>query len=227
MMPPIRLVVGEDSYLIQAGLRSVFVGRTDVEVTAFASDLDSLRTAIADTSPDVVMTDVRMPPTATDEGIRLAEELRESHPNVGVVVLSQYEDPEYAIRLLARGSSRRGYLLKERIGQPEQLFHAIHEVAAGRSVVDSAIVDDVLRERQRREDSSMSSLTPREVDVLAEVAKGKSNAAIGETLRLSKRAVEKHINAIFFKLGMPPDDHDVSRRVAATLLYLNEGQTTT
>ncbi len=226
-MGPIRVVVGEDNYLVEAGIRAVLADRTDIDVAAFAGDLDTIRATIVEKSPDVVLTDIRMPPTSTDEGIRLAEELRESHPRIGVVILSQYEDPAYALRLLAHGATRRAYLLKERIGQPEQLVHAIHEVALGRSVVDAAIVEDILRERERRADSWMSSLTPREVDVLAEVAQGKSNAAIGEALHLSKRAVEKHINAIFSKLGMPSDDHDVSRRVAATLLYLNDGPTTT
>ena len=225
-MAPLRVVIGEDHFLIQAGIRAALADQADVEVAAVGADLETVRQEVVDSRPDAVLTDIRMPPTGTDEGIRLAEELRDSHPKVGVVVLSQYDDPEYALRLLARGSNGRAYLLKERIGQPGQLVHAIREVAEGRSVIDPAIVEGVLNERQRRKDSVVSTLTPREREVLSEVAQGKSNAAIGESLHLTKRAIEKHINAIFDKLGLPPDDRDLSRRVAATLLYLSEGRTT-
>jgi DNA-binding NarL/FixJ family response regulator len=169
----------------------------------------------------VVVTDIRMPPTNTDEGIRAAAQLRETHPEVGVVVLSQHDDPGYALALLESGSEGRAYLLKERINQGAQLVTAVEEVAHGGSVIDSKVVESLVGARSRMEHSVLAELTTREREVLAEIAQGKSNSAIAESLVLTKRAVEKHINAIFMKLGLAGAD-DVSKRVKAALMFLSD-----
>ena len=169
--------------------------------------------------PDVVLTDISMPPTNTDEGIRLAEELRTTHPDIGVVILSQYAEPLYATQLLAEGSDRRAYLLKERVQYRSDLTRALREVASGRSVVDPRIVELLLAARQQRADSHFDALTPREQEILALVAEGSSNAAIAEQIVITKRAVERHINSIFMKLDLG-DSENISRRVKAAVLYL-------
>ena len=171
--------------------------------------------------PDVVLTDIFMPPFDGAEGIHVAAQLRESHPEIGVVILSQYAEPGFAVELLESGSAGRAYLLKERIGNRDELVAAIQAVASGGSVIDPKIVDALIAERSRVSDSLVGSLTAREREVLAEVATGKSNSAIAESLFLTKRAVEKHINAIFMKLNLRDSD-DVSRRVKATLIYLTD-----
>jgi DNA-binding NarL/FixJ family response regulator len=219
----IRVVLGEDSYLAREGVRSVLAEEEDIELVETCEDLDSLRAAIAAANPDVVLTDIRMPPTNTDEGIALATELRESHPQMGVVVLSQYADPVYATKLLEGSSKRRAYLLKERVRDLGELSRAVRDVAAGRSVIDSQIVDSLLAAQRRRQDSGLDSLTAREQEILALVAEGWSNGAIAERLVITKRAVERHINSIFWKLDLG-ESEDVSRRVRAALLYL-AGQT--
>jgi DNA-binding NarL/FixJ family response regulator len=168
----------------------------------------------------VLITDIRMPPSDGDDGIILAARLRETNPDIGVVVLSQHAEPEYAIALLNSGSGRRAYLLKERIRNREDLVGAIETVASGGSVVDQKIVDVLIKARARRARSPLAELTPRERELLAEIATGKSNGAIAESLVLTKRAVEKHVNSIFSKLGLP-EDQDISRRVKATLIYLS------
>jgi Response regulator containing a CheY-like receiver domain and an HTH DNA-binding domain len=168
-----------------------------------------------------VITDIRMPPTNTDEGIRAATALRENHPGVGVVVISQYVSPHYALRLFEEGSAGRAYVLKEHVGHRIQLMEAIRAVASGDSVVDPKVVDVLVQARMRAKNSQLAELTPRERDVLAGVAAGKSNAAVASSLYLTKRAVEKNINSIFAKLGLR-DDQSVSRRVQAALLYLAE-----
>jgi DNA-binding NarL/FixJ family response regulator len=215
---PIRVVFAEDNYLAREGIVRVLEEIEDVELVATVGDLEALRQAIDTTRPDVVVTDIRMPPGNADEGIRLADELRTSRPGVGVVVLSQHTDPLYAITLFDRGSAGRAYLLKERVRDRAELARAIREVAAGGSVVDPAIVDQLLSEHTR-EDRSLEELTPRELEVLGLIAEGRSNAAIAAQLVVTKRAVERHINAIFRKLGLE-DSADVSRRVQAALLYL-------
>ncbi len=171
--------------------------------------------------PDVVLTDIRMPPTSSDEGIRLAGELRETHPQIGVVVLSQFSDPIYALALLERGSDRRAYLLKERVHNRAELMAAIRAVAEGGSMIDPKIVEALVAARSRAERSPLNELTAREREVLAEIAQGKSNTAIAEALFLTKRAVEKHINSIFLKLGLA-DAEDVSKRVKAALMFLSD-----
>src|SRR4051794_21417592 len=188
-------------------------------------DVDSLLEAVESARPDVVVTDIRMPPTNTDEGIRAAAQLRETHPEIGIVVLSQYDDPAYALALLESGSEGRAYLLKERIHERAQLVTAVEEVARGGSVIDSKIVESLVGARSRLDNSPLAELTTREHEVLAEIAQGKSNAAIAESLVLTKRAVEKHINAIFMKLGLAQAD-DVSKRVKAALMFLADTEPT-
>jgi DNA-binding NarL/FixJ family response regulator len=223
---PIRVVLGEDSLIVREGVQQLLGSDSDIEVVAAVGDLDSLREACERTAPDVVVTDIRMPPTLTDEGIRLAAELRETHPDVGVVVLSQYSDPVYALALLEHGSDRRAYLLKERIHNRAELTAAIRAVADNGSMVDARIVDGLVRARTVAERSPINELTAREREVLSEIAQGRSNSAIAESLFLTKRAVEKHINAIFLKLGLA-DAEDVSKRVQAALMLLAESGTVT
>jgi DNA-binding NarL/FixJ family response regulator len=190
-------------------------------VVATCGDLRSLLDAVEAEQPDVVLTDIRMPPSKQDEGIQAAAQLRKSHPDVGVVVLSQYAEPGYALALLESGSDGRAYLLKERISDRGQLVSAIQEVAQGGSVIDPKIVEVLVAAKTRAERSPLLELTAREQEVLAEIAQGKSNTAIAESLVLTKRAVEKHINSIFLKLDLSYAD-DVSRRVKAALLFLAE-----
>jgi len=215
----LRVALGEDSYLAREGISRALEADDDIELVATCADYDSLRAAVGETEPDVVLTDIRMPPSHTDEGIRLAEELRETHPGVGVVVLSQYAEPLYAMKLLEHGSDRRAYLLKERVQDRSELSRALHEVAAGRSVVDARIVEALLHARRTREESGLDTLTTREQEILALIAEGWSNEAIAARLVITKRAVERHINAIFWKLELG-DSADVSRRVKAALLFL-------
>ncbi|HZO61001.1 MAG TPA: response regulator transcription factor [Solirubrobacterales bacterium] len=214
------MVLAEDSYLVREGLEQVLAAAPGIEVVATCADLDSLLAAVDSGRPDVVVTDIRMPPTETDEGIRAAAALRESRPEVGVVVLSQHDDPAYALALLDTGSEGRAYLLKERVHAGGQLIAAVEEVSKGGSVIDSKIVESLVRVRSGQQ-SPLAELTAREREVLAEIAQGKSNSAIAESLVLTKRAVEKHINAIFMKLGLAQAD-DVSKRVKATLIFLSQ-----
>jgi DNA-binding NarL/FixJ family response regulator len=215
----IRVVLAEDSYLAREGIEQVLAATPGIDVVSTCEDRDSLLAAIENDRPDVVVTDIRMPPTHTDEGIRVAAQLRATRPEIGIVVLSQYDDPAYALALLESGSERRAYLLKERVSERSQLASAVEEVANGGSVIDSKIVESLVGARSRSDDSSIGELTTREREVLAEIAQGKSNAAIAESLVLTKRAVEKHINAIFMKLGLAQAD-DVSKRVKAALIFL-------
>jgi len=215
----LRVALGEDSYLAREGISRVLEAEDDIEIVATCEDFESLRAAVGETEPDVVLTDIRMPPTHTDEGIRLAAELRATHPAVGVVVLSQYAEPLYATKLLESGSGGRAYLLKERVTDRGELSRALREVAEGRSVVDAQIVEALLEVRRRREESGLDTLTSREQEILALIAEGWSNEAIASRLFITKRAVERHINSIFWKLELG-DSADVSRRVKAALLYL-------
>jgi DNA-binding NarL/FixJ family response regulator len=216
---PIRVVLGEDSLIVREGIQQLIAVDGTVEIVAAVADLDSLRDACDRHLPDVLLTDIRMPPTNTDEGIRLASELRASQPAIGVVVLSQYSDPVYALALLERGSDRRAYLLKERVHNRAELMAAIRAVADGGSMIDPKIVEALVSARSRAERSPLNQLTAREREVLSEIAQGKSNTAIAASLFLTKRAVEKHIHSIFLKLGLA-DAEDVSKRVQATLMFL-------
>ncbi len=197
---------------------------TDREMVLVATghDLDSLREAVAAKAPDVVVTDIRMPPTNTDEGIQAAEAFRETHPNLGVVVLSQYDEPEYALKLFSRGAAGRAYLLKDRLFDAADLLHAIREVSTGGSVIDPQVVEGLVAARNRFAISPLRELSPRELDVLFQMAQGKNNEAIAEALYISLRVVEKHINAIFSKLGLG-EEPDLHRRVKAVLIYLSNG----
>jgi DNA-binding NarL/FixJ family response regulator len=218
---PIRLVLAEDHLIVREGVRRLLETQPDLEIAAVCDDLDSLLAAVATERPDVVITDIRMPPGNADEGIQAAERLRATDPNVGVVVLSQYANPSYALALLESGSARRAYLLKERVQEPEQLVAAIRAVAEGGSVIDPKVVESLVAENARGEESRFNQLTARERDVLREMAAGKSNAAVGESLFLAERSVEKVIHSIFLKLGLTWEA-DVHKRVKAVILYLAE-----
>jgi DNA-binding NarL/FixJ family response regulator len=213
-------VVAEDNYLVREGVERLINSEDDLEVVATCVDYDSLIETVASEKPDVVVTDIRMPPTGTDEGIRAANELRAEHPELGIVVLSQYSEPSYALDCLESGSRGRAYLLKERVSDIGQLAHAIREVARGGSVIDPAVVDALVSARSRASDSPLRVLTPRETEILGEMAQGKNNAAVAASLVLSERAVEKHINSIFSKLALSQEP-DVHRRVKAVLLFLS------
>ncbi|SEF08699.1 response regulator [Jiangella alba] len=214
----VRIVVADDALLVREGVQRVLGLYPDLEVVGVAGDLDGLLAAVDEHRPDVVVTDIRMPPTSSDEGIRVATRLRETAPETGVVVLSQYAAPAYALELLSGGSQRRAYLLKERVSEPDQLAAAVREVARGGSVVDPRVVE-VLVAGNRPPGDPLAGLTRRELEVLEQIAQGKSNAGVAASLVLTERAVEKHINALFAKLGLTAEP-DVHRRVSAVLLYL-------
>lgn len=217
----IRVAVAEDSLILREGLGQLLAASPGIQVVASCGDLPSLLETVERDSPDVVLTDIRMPPSNSDEGIRVAAELRETHPDIGVVVLSQYSEPNYVLRLLESGSDGRGYLLKDSVHNRGELVSAIDAVARGGSYIDPKIVEVLVAARARAKHSPLSELTPREREVLAEIATGKGNTAIAESLVLTKRAIEKHINSIFMKLGFGATD-DVSKRVTATLMFLAE-----
>ncbi len=218
---PIRVVLAEDSYLVREAVRLLFEAEPELELVAVCEDFDSLLAAVDEHLPDVVLTDIRMPPSGTDEGIRAAQLLRDTHPEIGVVVLSQFADPNYAITLFGGGSERRAYLLKERVGDVDQLLAAVRAVAAGGSFVDPKVAETLVFARASPQDSRLRHLTPREQEVLAEMAQGKSNAAIADALFLTERAVEKHTNSIFSKLGLS-GEHNTNRRVRAVLVFLGQ-----
>jgi DNA-binding NarL/FixJ family response regulator len=216
-----RVVLAEDNALLREGLARLIERAPGLELVGTARSYDEVLALVGSVAPDVVVTDIRMPPTGTDEGIRLANHLRAERPDVGVVVLSQHAEPAYALALLEDGSAGRAYLLKERVADVDDLLAAIREVAAGGSVVDPKVVE-ALVSANRRPTSDVDRLTPRELEVLGEIAEGKSNVAIAASLVLSERAVEKHTNSIFSKLGLT-EEPDVNRRVKAVLLYLHQG----
>ncbi len=217
----VRVVLADDSFLLREALLHVLDQADGIDIVATCGDRDTLYAAVDEHHPDVVVTDIRMPPGSSDEGLQVADRLRESHPGTGVVVLSQFSDPQYGLKLLDRGSDGRAYLLKDRIRYRGQLVSAIETVARGGSMIDAKVVDALITARTAAESSPLTELTPRELEILSFVARGHSNQAIADELVLTKRAVEKHINAIFLKLGL---QHalDVSRRVKAALIYLAE-----
>ncbi len=220
---PIRVVVAEDAFLVREAVTRLLSDTPDVETVAAVADRATLMATVEAERPDVVVTDIRMPPTDSDEGIRVAAELRASHPRTGVVVLSQYAEPAYVLKLLENGSSGRAYLLKERVHHRGQLVDAVRAVHEGGSFIDPKVVELLARTRERSADSRLTVLTPRERETLAEIAQGKSNEAIAESLVLTKRAVEKHIHSIFMKLNLAYEQ-DVSKRVKAALLFLADRQ---
>lgn len=218
---PIRIVLADDHYLVREGVAALIATEAELDLVATCGDHDATLAAIAEHEPDVLVTDIRMPPTGTDEGVRIASRLRDERPGIGVVVLSQYVEPAYALALLEGGSSGRAYLLKERVSDIDELVAAVRAVAGGGSWIDPKVVEALVTVRSTPADSPLRHLTPRELEVLAEIATGKNNAAIAERLVLSGRAVEKHINSIFSKLGLS-EEPAVHRRVAAVLVFLGE-----
>jgi DNA-binding NarL/FixJ family response regulator len=217
----IRVVLADDHYLVREGIRRLLETQPDVEVVAVCADLHSLLAAVDAEEPNVVITDIRMPPGGIDEGIQAAMRLREAHPDVGVVVLSQYAQPGYALALLEGGTAGRAYLLKERVDDVEQLAAAVRAVAEGGSVIDPKVVEALVVAKARAEPSPLDDLTPRERDVLRAMAEGKNNAAIAQALFLTERSVEKVIHSIFLKLGLAWETA-VHKRVKAVVLYLAE-----
>jgi DNA-binding NarL/FixJ family response regulator len=217
----IRIVLADDHYLVREGVQRLLGAEPEIDVVAICGDLESLLAAVEQEQPDVVLTDIRMPPTGVDEGIQAADRLRTTHPEIGVVVLSQYGEPGYAVALLERGTARRAYLLKERVDDLGQLVGAIRAVADGGSMIDPKVVEVLVAEKARAEASPLSDLTPRENDVLREMAEGKNNAAIAQTLFLTERSVEKVIHSIFQKLGLGWEP-SIHKRVKAVVLYLAE-----
>jgi len=217
----LRLVVAEDNLLVREGIVTLLDHQVGLEVVEACGTYDDLIEAVERVTPDVVLTDIRMPPTGTDEGIRAALAIRKSHPTIGVVVLSQFVDPAYALALLEDGSEGRAYLLKERVSDANQIVHAVEEVARGGSVIDPMVVEALVKQRASQSSSVLARLTPREREVLEQMGQGRNNAGIAQALFLSERAVEKHINSLFSKLGLS-EEPDVHRRVKAVLLYLAE-----
>jgi DNA-binding NarL/FixJ family response regulator len=219
---PIGVVIAEDNTLLRSGLERVIDQAADLTLLGSAGDMPGLLDLVERTAPSVVVTDIRMPPTGTDEGIQIAAKLRADHPDIGVVVLSQHSDASYALALLEGGSHGRAYLLKERVADIEDLVAAIRDVAAGGSVIDPKVVEGLVSANRAPRRTELDWLTPRELEVLGEMAQGKSNAAIAASLVLSERAVEKHTNSIFSKLALS-EERDVNRRVKAVLVYLQGG----
>jgi DNA-binding NarL/FixJ family response regulator len=215
----IRVVLAEDHFLVREGVRRLLESAPEIDIADVCGDFDSLLAAVERERPDVVVTDIRMPPGNVDEGIRAAERLRETHPDVGVVVLSQYVEPAYALALLEAGTERRAYLLKERVDDLAQLIGAIRAVSDGGSAIDPKVVETLVADKARAEASPLHELTPRERDVLREMAEGKNNAAIAQTLFLTERSVEKVIHSIFLKLGIGWEPN-VHKRVKAVIVYL-------
>jgi DNA-binding NarL/FixJ family response regulator len=218
----LRIVFAEDDYLVREGTAALLAEAGDVEVVAAVADRDGLLAAVEEHGPDAVLTDIRMPPTKTTEGIDAARRIREEHPETGVVVLSQYAEEDYAYELLKDGAEGLGYLLKERVADVEEIVRALRDVAAGGSVLDPKVVEGLVARRDREARSPLAHLTDREREVLSLMAEGKNNAAIAANLYLTERAVEKHINSLFHKLGLS-EEPNVHRRVMAVLTFLREG----
>jgi DNA-binding NarL/FixJ family response regulator len=221
-----RVILADDNLLIRLALQHILEAEPRIELQEVCEDRPSVLAAVDRKRPDLVLTDIRMPPSQRAEGIEIANLLRDSHPEVGVIVLSQFREARYVLSLLEHGSERRGYLLKDRLADPQQLVSAVLAVADGGSVIDPTVVDALVAARAGNEGSPLDRLTPREREILGEVAAGKSNGAIADSLVITKRAVERHIGSIFSKLNLP-DEHEVSRRVKATLVFLAETGTRT
>lgn len=217
----VTVVLGEDNYLLREGVRQLLDEEPRIDVVGTGVDFGTVLAAVDEHTPDVVVTDIRMPPSSTDEGLRVAHWLRGEHPRIGVVLLSQHADPEYVISLLDDGAAGRGYLLKERLSDIQQLCHAIIEVAHGGSVIDPHVVDVLMAARSTANRSRLDALTPREQLVLACIAQGRSNAGIATEIGGTERAVEKHVSSIFAKLDLA-DAPDIHRRVKAAMLFLSE-----
>jgi DNA-binding NarL/FixJ family response regulator len=215
----LRIVLADDHYLVREGVRRLLESSGQVEVVAAVGNAAELLARVAELKPDAIMTDIRMPPGHHMEGIEAAHRIRAEHPDIGVVVLSQHADESYAFELLKNGTEGLAYLLKDRVGDLDELLRALRDVVAGRSAIDARVVDALVNRRARRERSGLEDLTARERDVLREMAQGKSNAGIAAALVLSESAVEKHVSSILAKLGRA-DEEGVHRRVAAVLAFL-------
>ena len=218
---PVRIVFAEDNYLVREGTASLLAGVDEIDLVATVEDLPGLLAAVEEARPEAVLTDIRMPPTNTTEGIDAARRIRAEHPDVGVVVLSQYAEEDYAYELLKEGAAGLGYLLKERVADVEELVRALTEVARGGSVLDPKVVEALVARKDRMARSPLAQLTEREREVLSQMAQGKNNAAIASALFLTERAVEKHINSLFHKLGLT-EETEGHRRVLAVLAFLRE-----
>jgi DNA-binding NarL/FixJ family response regulator len=218
---PLRTVFAEDNYLVREGTAALLGAVEEVDLVASVSDLDSLLGAVEEHRPEVVLTDIRMPPTHTTEGIEAAKRIRAEHPETGVVVLSQYTEEDYAYELLKDGAAGVGYLLKERVANVDELVRALEEVSRGGSVLDPKVVEALVARKNRLAHSPLAQLTDREREVLEHMAQGKNNASIAKSLFLTERAVEKHINSLFHKLNLS-EEPDVHRRVMAVLTFLRE-----
>jgi DNA-binding NarL/FixJ family response regulator len=219
MADRLRIVIAEDNYLVREGTRRLLQDSGEVDVVGTASNAEELLLAVEDLRPSAVLTDIRMPPGHQVEGIEAAQAIRSRYPEIGVVVLSQHSDAAYAMQLLRDGTDGLAYLLKTRIGDLDELLHALREVAAGRSVVDPGVVERLVDHRSRQAESPLRLLSEREIQVLREMAEGKSNSSIAGSLHLSESSVEKYVNSIFSKLGLS-EERLLSRRVAAVLTYL-------
>src|SRR5439155_13376378 len=217
----LRVVFAEDNYLVREGTAALLATSEEVDLVATVADLSGLLAAVEEARPDAVLTDIRMPPTQTTEGIDAARRIRAEHPDIGVVVLSQFDEDEYAFELLKDGAEGLGYLLKERVADVDELVRALKEVAKGGSVLDPKVVERLVARRQRVARSPLGQLTEREREVLEQMAQGKNNAAIARSLFLTERAIEKHINSLFHKLDLT-EETDVHRRVMAVLAFLRE-----
>lgn len=220
MADRLRVVIAEDNYLVREGTRRLLEDSGEVDVLAAVGNADELRDAVRRMNPDAVLTDIRMPPGHHMEGIDAAHAIRAEHPRIGVAVLSQHTDERYAFALLRNGTSGLAYLLKDRLGDLEDLIRALREVARGGSVIDPLVVETLVDRRNRAARSPLAALTPREVDVLREMAQGKTNAGIERAVNLSASTVEKHVNSIFAKLGLA--EEPVHRRVTAVLAFLRD-----
>jgi DNA-binding NarL/FixJ family response regulator len=218
----LRVVFAEDNYLVREGTAALLASTADIDLVAAVDDLGSLLAAVEEHGPGAVLTDIRMPPTHTTEGIEAAHRIRAEHPDVGVVVLSQFSEADYAYELLKNGAAGLGYLLKERVADLDELVRALHEVARGGSVLDPKVVEGLVARKERLARSPLAQLTERETEVLSHMAQGQNNAAIARSLFLTERAVEKHINSLFHKLELT-DETDAHRRVMAVLAFLREG----
>jgi DNA-binding NarL/FixJ family response regulator len=215
----LRVVFADDNLLIREGVAALLAEVGDILLVDTLVDFESLIESVVKHRPDVALTDIRMPPSFTNEGIEAAKRIRAEHPSTGVVVLSQYVEEDYAFELLANGVSGLGYLLKERVSQLDELVHALREVARGGSALDPKVVEALMARKDNQARSLLGGLTEREREVLESMATGRNNATIAKNLNLSERAVEKHVGSVFQKLGLI-EETQTNRRVMAVLKFL-------